>query len=52
MRHARALAGLAGKIALVRNTNHLVHQSEGSRDLSGSGQQRNNAAHSRNYAFL
>ncbi len=42
-RHPWALVGLARKIALMRNANDFVHQSQRSRDLSGSRQKRNNA---------
>src|SRR6266496_4360212 len=52
MHHPRVLVGLAGKIALVRNTNHFAHQSQRSRYLGGSGQQRNNALHDFNTLLL
>src|SRR6266550_1008033 len=52
MRYPRALVGLAGKIALVRNTNYLFHQSKRCRDFRGGGQQRNNALHDFNTLLL
>jgi hypothetical protein len=44
MRHARALVGLSWIVALMRNANYFVDQSERSRDLCGGWQERNDAA--------
>jgi len=45
MRDARPRIRLAGKIAFVRNTDDVVHQTECSCDLSRSRQKRNDAVH-------
>lgn len=45
MRHARTLLRLFREIAFMRDTDHVVHQSKRSCDLSRSGHERNNSAH-------
>ena len=43
--HARTRVGFNREIALVRNADHIVHQSERSCDLSRGRQERNNPTH-------
>jgi len=45
MRHARTRISFLRKIALMRNADHVIHQSKRSRDLSRSRHERNNSAH-------